>query len=148
MTVQTTTATTASRGRRVAATTLEYLGMVVAMLVGMVALDTARHLLLPGLQLRVDVEVLAMLAEMSAGMAAWMAFRRHDGRAITLMCAAMGVPFLVLLPLHWAGASTGDVLMTSGHLLMLPAMALAMPFAHRSGHSGHRSVGNDGSVER
>jgi hypothetical protein len=112
--------------------------MVVAMLLGMVVLDTARQLLLPGVHLRVDVETIVMVVEMSVGMTVWMAFRRHGARSIAIMSASMGVPFLVLLPLHWAGLLSGDLLMTSGHLLMLPAMALAMPLAHRSaGHAQH-----------
>jgi hypothetical protein len=124
------------RARRAMVVTLEYLGMVAAMLVGMWALDGVRHLLLPGLSLRIDAETLLMATEMSVGMAVWMALRRHSGRSIAIMCAAMYVPFLLLLPLQWAGAISGGALMTGGHLLMLPAMAIAMPFAHH----GHRQA--------
>ena len=108
--------------------------MVAAMLVGMLVLDAARHLLLPGLLLRMDVETLVVATEMSVGMGVWMGIRRHTGRSIAVMCAAMYVPFLLLLPLHWAGALSGGALMAAGHVLMLPAMAAAMPFAHR-GHA-------------
>ena len=119
---------------------LEYLGMVVAMFVGMAALGGVRQLLLPTMHLGVDLETVVMLAEMSVGMAVWMAFRRHGLRPIAIMTGAMGLPLLALLPLHWAGVLPGDTLMTAGHLLMLPAMALAMPFAHRSGHAERRAV--------
>jgi flagellar biosynthetic protein FliP len=115
---------------------LEYLGMVAAMLVGMWALDGARHLLLPGLTLGIDLETLLMATEMALGMAAWMGLRRHNGRSIAVMCAVMYVPFLVLLPLRWVGVLSGGALMTGGHLLMLLAMAVAMPFVHR-GSSQH-----------
>jgi hypothetical protein len=133
MTIERTAAPAISGGRRAATAVLEYLAMVAAMLLGMVALDAARLLVLPGVHLVVELETLMMLVGMSAGMTAWMAFRRHGLRSIAVMCASMGVPFLVLLPLHWAGAISAGTLMTAGHLLMLPAMALAMPFAHRHG---------------
>jgi flagellar biosynthetic protein FliP len=140
MTIERTAAPVTSGARRAATAVLEYLAMVAAMVIGMVALDAARTLVLPGVHLVVELETLVMLAGMSMGMTAWMAFRRHGVRSIALMCAAMVVPFLVLLPLHWAGAVSADGLMTGGHLLMLPAMALAMPFAHRHGH-GHGHAG-------
>jgi flagellar biosynthetic protein FliP len=44
------------------------------------------------------------------------------------MSAAMYLPFVVLLVPFWAGLITGGTLLTAGHLLMLPAMALAMLF--------------------
>ena len=117
---------------------LEYLGMVAAMLVGMWALDFARHLVLPGLALGSDLETLLMATEMALGMAAWMGLRRHSGRSIVVMCAVMYLPFVVLLPLQWAGALSGGALMTGGHLLMLVAMAVAMPLVHRgSAHHDH-----------
>lgn len=137
MTVPRTAAPARPGAVRIRSAVLQYLGMVVAMLVGMVVLDAARHLLAPDLAFRTDVETLVMATEMSVGMAVWMLIRRHGPRSIAVMCAAMYVPFLVLLPLHWAGALSGDALMSLGHVLMLPAMALAMPFAHRGHAAGH-----------
>ncbi|PWW23187.1 flagellar biosynthetic protein FliP [Geodermatophilus normandii] len=103
-----------------------YLEMVVAMLVGMVVLGPVEDLLWPGLTARTDVHVLVMATNMAIGMAAWMRFRGHSWPAVAEMSAAMYVPFAVLLVPHWAGAVSGDLLMTAGHVLMLPAMALAV----------------------
>jgi hypothetical protein len=127
------------RRRRIRAAVLGYLGMVVAMFVGMAVLGAGRHLLLPGPLLGGDVEALLMAGEMTVGMAVWMGIRRHPWRGIALMSGAMVLPFLLLLPFFWVGALSADALMTVGHLLMFGSMALAMPLAHRSGH--HHSMG-------
>jgi hypothetical protein len=42
------------------------------------------------------------------------------------MSASMYLPFVVLLVPFWAGAASGGAVMTWGHVLMFPAMALAM----------------------
>ncbi len=103
-----------------------YLEMVVAMIVGMVALGPVWSLAWPGWIDRLEVHVLVMATNMAIGMAAWMAFRRHSAVAIAEMSAAMYVPFLFLLVPYWLGAVSGGLLFTAGHVLMLPAMALAM----------------------
>ena len=69
-----------------------------------------------------------MATDMAIGMGGWMRFRGHSWRAIAEMSAAMYLPFLVLLVPFSAGAVTGSTVMTAGHLLMLPAMALAMAY--------------------
>ena len=103
-----------------------YLEMVVAMLVGMYTLGGVENLVLPSVTLRADVGVLVMATNMAIGMGAWMRFRGHSWPAVTQMSAAMYVPFAVLLVPYWLGAVSGGLLMTAGHVLMLPAMALAM----------------------
>lgn len=65
------------------------------------------------------------------GMAGWMVARRHAWRGTVAMSAVMYVPFLLLAPLFWLGTISGDALLTGGHLLMIPAMAFAMPLTHR-----------------
>ncbi|MGY1630534.1 hypothetical protein ACI784_02325 [Geodermatophilus sp. SYSU D01186] len=125
-TTQTPPRTTHSRGRRTWHVIRHYLEMVVAMIVGMVALGPVVGMLWPGWDDRVDVHAMVMATTMAIGMGAWMRFRGHSWRAITEMSAAMYVPFAVLLFPYWAGAVSGDLLFTAGHLLMLPAMALAM----------------------
>ena len=67
-----------------------------------------------------------MATNMSVGMAVWMRIRGHGLPAIAEMSAAMYLSFLVLLPLHWAGVLTGMAFMTAGHVLMVPAMLVAM----------------------
>jgi flagellar biosynthetic protein FliP len=116
----------ASRGRRTWHFVRHYLEMVVAMVVGMVALGPVEDLLWPGLDDRLDVHVLVMATNMAIGMGAWMRFCGHSWRPIAEMSAAMYVPFAVLLVPYWAGAVPGGLLMTAGHVAMLPLMALAM----------------------
>jgi len=103
-----------------------YLEMVVAMVVGMMVLGPVWDLVWPGLSTHTAVEVLVMATDMALGMGAWMRFRRHSWGAIGAMSAAMYLPFAVLLVPFWAGAISDGTLMTAGHVLMLPAMAVAM----------------------
>ncbi len=126
MTTQTPPQHTHDRGRHTWHLVRHYLEMVVAMVVGMVALGPLEALLWPGLDDRVDVHAMVMATNMAVAMAAWMRFRGHSWPAITEMSAAMYVPFAVLLVPYWAGAVSGSFLYTAGHVLMLPAMALAM----------------------
>src|SRR4051812_13498241 len=115
-----------SRGHRVWHFARHYLEMVVAMLVGMVALGPLELLVWPALTARPDIGVMVMATNMSIGMGAWMRFRGHTWRGIAEMSASMYVPFAVLLVPFWAGVIDEHALMTWGHLLMLPAMALVM----------------------
>ena len=120
------------RGRAAWQLVRHYLEMVVAMLVGMVALGRLEDLVWPQLHDRTDVMVLVMATNMAIGMSAWMWFRRHSAIAIAEMAGAMYLPFLVLLVPYWAGAISGSAVMTWGHLLMLVAMALPMVWWRRS----------------
>ena len=119
-------ATTHSRGHRVRHFVRHYLEMVVAMLAGMLVLGPVEGLVWPALTARPDVGVMVMATNMSIGMAAWMRFRGHTWRGIAEMSASMYLPFAVLLVPFWAGAIGEHTMMTWGHLLMLPAMALVM----------------------
>lgn len=108
-----------------------YLEMVAAMVVGMMVLEPLRMVVVGALGWsaafdRVELLALAMATEMSAGMIAWMRFRGQGWASTLHMCAAMFVPFLVLLVPHWAGVLSADVVMVGGHVLMLPAMALVL----------------------
>jgi hypothetical protein len=120
----TTTASTTRRGHLKFAA--HYLEMVVAMLVGMVALAPLWNLLLPGLSAHPVADAMVMATDMSLGMALWMRIRRHSWPRIAEMCAAMVLPFLVLLVPYWIGALSGHGLMMGGHILMFPAMLAAM----------------------
>jgi putative intracellular protease/amidase len=103
-----------------------FLQMVVAMVIGMLVLGPLWGVALPGLSGRADLQALVMATNMSIGMAVWMRVRRHGWPSTAEMIAAMYVPFVVLLVPYWAGVISGSVLMTVGHLLMLPAMVAAM----------------------
>jgi hypothetical protein len=112
-----------------------FLEMVVAMLVGMVALGP----LWPHLPGGATVHTLVMATNMTIGMAAWMAFRRHRLMPIVEMGLAMYLPFVVLFPAYWVGWLSAAAVMIVGHVLMLPAMVLAMlrrP-AEYTGHHHH-----------
>ena len=105
-----------------------FVEMVVAMVVGMVVLGPVWLLVWPGLSGHVVADALVMATDMAIGMGGWMRFRGHSWGAIGVMSAAMYLPFLVLLIPFAAGAVTGATVTTAGHLLMLPAMALAMTY--------------------
>ncbi|EMY32321.1 hypothetical protein D477_020778 [Arthrobacter crystallopoietes BAB-32] len=111
--------------------TRHYLEMVAAMIVGMVALAPVWNWLFDALGVaalfdRPDLGSLVMATNMTIAMSAWMKFRGHGWAPITEMAAAMYLPFIALFFPLWAGLIDGHTLMTLGHVLMLPAMALAM----------------------
>ncbi|MCK6211409.1 hypothetical protein KZX45_12730 [Georgenia sp. EYE_87] len=103
---------------------LHLLQMVIAMVAGMVVLMPVAMLLDDGAG--VEVRALLMATTMTVGMTAWMAFRRHSWAAIAEMGLAMYLSFAVLFPVHWLGVLPEAALITLGHVLMLPAMAVAM----------------------
>jgi len=115
-----------SRARTAWHVVRHYLEMVVAMLVGMIVLGQAESLVWPALTVGAEVGVMIMATNMAIGMGVWMRVRGHSWRGIAEMSASMYLPFMVLLVPYWAGAIDGGALMTWGHVLMLPAMALAM----------------------
>src|SRR4051794_27649490 len=100
--------------------------MVVAMFAGMFALGGLQDMIWPALPPRPDGSAMVTATNMSVGMAAWMRFRGRSWRGIAEMSASMYLPFAVLLLPYWAGLAGGGVLMTWGHLLMLPAMGPGM----------------------
>ena len=114
---------------------IHYLQMVVAMLAGMalyMPLST-----LAGDTARVEVDALLMATAMTAGMTAWMAWRRHTWPAIAEMGLAMYLAFAVLFPPYWLGVLPSATLFVLGHVLMLPAMALAMLHRREEHLTGH-----------
>jgi transcriptional regulator GlxA family with amidase domain len=124
-----------------------YLEMVVAMLVGMLVIGMALSVILSAIGLGYShaahpaIGALEMTFTMSAGMALWMRYRGH-GRASTLeMTAAMFVPLVVLFPLLWAGLISGGMVMMSLHVLMLPAMLVAMLRRRGEYATAHRMRG-------
>ena len=103
---------------------VHYLQMLVAMFVGMGVF--APLLMLVGDGAGTVVHALLMATSMTAGMAAWMAWRRHPWPGIAEMGLAMYLAFAVLFPPFWLGALSAQGLFVLGHVLMLPAMAVAM----------------------
>ena len=67
-----------------------------------------------------------MATNMTIGMVVWMRHRRHGRAAIGEMAAAMYVPLVVLIIPFWVGLLGGSALLGLMHVLMLPAMVIAM----------------------
>lgn len=107
---------------------VHYVEMVIAMFVGMFALDLLWSAL--GIQLSYarepELAYLLMAFDMSVGMAAWMRFRGHAWVPTLEMCAAMFVPIVPLFPLLWLGAIDGMTMMVVAHVAMFPLMLAAM----------------------
>ncbi|MFF3228793.1 hypothetical protein ACFYV7_38775 [Nocardia suismassiliense] len=115
-----------------------YLEMVLAMFIGMGLLALLWMLIWPGLHDQPVASTLVMAADMTIGMAGWMAIRGHSRRMIVEMSVAMVAPFVVLLVPLVTGAITADTLMTVGHVLMFGTMLAAMllrrsDYTHRHG---------------
>lgn len=100
-----------------------YMQMLAAMVIGMLVLGPLSMLV--G-DVRVEVDALLMATCMTVGMAVWMAWKRHSVAAVVEMGAAMYLSFAVLFPAYWLGLLSGSGVVLVGHVLMLPAMALAM----------------------
>jgi len=114
-----------------------FVEMVIAMVVGMVALGPLWSFAAPGLVGRADTGAMIMATNMTVGMALWMWIRRHSWPRIAEMSAAMVLPFAVLLVPYWLGAISGMTLMMAGHVLMIPLMLAAMLW-RRAEYSHHR----------
>jgi hypothetical protein len=147
------TSLTVTRGSRINRTFLRHLGeMLVAMVLGMVLFGPLwPYLFSDGLLARADVAAGTMATGMAVAMAFWMAHRGHGGAAVAEMSAAMYLPFLVLLVPWWAGLVPADLVLAGGHVLMLPAMVVAMLHrpAEYAGHRRHRTpTGVAGAVVR
>jgi len=122
--------------------------MTIAMFAGMFVLGMPLKALFGALGWTVvnDATVpstLVMATTMSAGMAAWMRFRGCGWPAILEMSLAMYIPFVVMYPFYWAGAVDSMAVMMVGHILMVPAMVVAMLFRlgeYTSGHHHHAKL--------
>lgn len=111
-----------------------YLEMVAAMIVGMAVLGALiRLVLLPVLGLsyseladQTELRTLVMATNMVIGMSLWMRHRGHSWTSVGEMAGAMYLPFIVLFVPFWAGLLSGVGVISLGHVLMLPSMAVAM----------------------
>src|SRR3954467_15835723 len=83
--------------------TVHFAEMIVAMAVGMVALGPVWSWAAPGLTDRADLAAIIMATNMTAGMTAWMAIRRHCWARIGEMAAAMYLPFVAFLGPYYLG---------------------------------------------
>jgi hypothetical protein len=109
-----------------------FLEMVAAMIVGMAVLGACVRVICAALgqsdfYINHDgLRAAVMAANMTIGMAVWMRHRGHGWEAIAEMGGAMVVPLVVLIGPFWAGVLSGEALIGWMHVLMLPAMVIAM----------------------
>jgi hypothetical protein len=90
---------------------------------------------------RPDVAALVMATDMTLGMSIWMRYRGHGWVPVAEMGVAMYASFVVLFVPFWTGLISGGTLMIAGHVLMLPAMLVAMlrrraEYSHRHDRPG------------
>jgi hypothetical protein len=117
--------------------------MVGAMLVGMAVLGMVVRVICTALGHsdflldHVGLRAPLMAANMTIGMAVWMRHRGHDWDAITEMGGAMFVPLVVLIGPFWVGVLSADALLVWMHVLMLPAMVIAMRHRRDEYAQGH-----------
>ena len=103
-----------------------YVEMVAAMFAGMGLLALPWLVIWPGRHDHAVLDTLVMAANMTIGMAAWMALRGHPRRMVVEMSAAMVAPFLLLLLPLAMGAIAAGTLTMAGHTLMFVTMLAAM----------------------
>ncbi|MGH8880996.1 MAG: hypothetical protein ACRD0P_27185 [Stackebrandtia sp.] len=115
----TTTHTARTNTRKLVRFAAHYVEMVVAMVVGMVALAP----LWPAEWVaRPDVNAMSMAIDMTIAMALWMRIRRHSWPRTAEMSATMFLPFAVLLVPYWLGAISAMTVMVAAHVIMFPLM--------------------------
>ena len=122
-----------------------FLEMCAAMFVGMVVFGAAVRMFCSligheGLLEHPGASAPIMATNMAAGMVAWMKYRGHGWAPIAEMSAAMYAPLVVLLAPFWLGVLSGDALLGLTHLLMLPAMWVAMAHRRHEYEHDHRSL--------
>lgn len=130
------------------------LEMTIAMFVGMFALGIPAELLFESLGWTAVTEdlvprTLLMAAYMSIGMAAWMRIRGCGWPAVLEMSLAMFVPFLIMYPPYFAGLASDTAVMVVGHVLMTPAMVVAMLFRlgeYTRAHRHHKPAAAPGEL--
>jgi hypothetical protein len=122
-----------------------FLGIVVAMGVGMWLLDPLWLAVLPGVGSHVDLYTAVMVTNMAIAMVLWMRLRRNGWAAVAEATAAVYVSFLVVLVPFWASLISASAMLLAGHVLMLVAVLAAMlhrrtEYIHRHHHSAARRV--------
>jgi hypothetical protein len=124
-----------------------YIEMVVAMVAGMMIMGAAESALLnpvgwADVRAQPELDALIMATNMTIPMVGWMCYRGHSWMANAQMAAAMYLPFVAFFPLLWLGLLSDMGLMVAGHVLMVPAMTVAMLWRveEYTGHHAHQRV--------
>ena len=126
-----------------------YIEMVVAMFAGMIILGIPGEACLRAIgtstaDLRVDapaVVLLGMATMMTVPMVAWMRRMGHGWRPCNEMAASMFLPTFAVIAVMEAGAAGFGMAMTLEHVLMLPAMLVAMLLRREEYSCDHRHHG-------
>jgi hypothetical protein len=105
--------------------------MIAAMLVGMAVLGTIVSLMFgllghSNVLNHAGLRAFLMTGYMIVGMALWMRHRRHVWRDVAEMSVAMVVPYALLVGPYYARIVSAEQLLIGMHVLMLPAMVVAM----------------------
>jgi flagellar biosynthetic protein FliP len=105
--------------------------MVIAMFVGMFALGMPLEALFDALgwtalNEQIVPRTLVMATTMTIGMVVWMRIRHCGWPAIRDMSIAMYLSFAVMYPFLWLGLVGDMAVMMVGHIIMVPAMIVAM----------------------
>ncbi|GAA4089658.1 DJ-1/PfpI family protein [Nonomuraea soli] len=120
----------AGKGRVIARLVWRSLEMMIAGVVGMMALPVLWNAVLPEIS-RFDVAALLMSANMAIGVAVWMLARRYRWPRIAEMGVAVVAPFLVLLVPFWYGVLSAAMVMTLGHAAMFILIGLLVMVRRR-----------------
>jgi hypothetical protein len=122
-----------------------FIEMVLAMLAGMAVFGAAAMAICAAVghagffSHHAGLRATLMAFNMTLGMALWMRHRGHSWNAIRDMGAAMFVPLGLLVGPFLAGTLSGGALLGLMHVLMLPAMAVAM-MLRREEYTVHHPV--------
>jgi hypothetical protein len=123
-----------------------YLEMVIAMVAGMIVLGIPGEAALRAVgsgsaELRDETPAIALLAMatiMTIPMVAWMRRMGHGWRPCNEMAASMYLPTFLVIAMMAAGAADFALAMSLEHLLMLPAMLVAMLLRREEYSCDHR----------
>jgi hypothetical protein len=123
-----------------------YLEMVIAMFAGMIVLGIPGEAVLRAAgygssELQADAPAVALLAMaliMTVPMVAWMRRMGHGWRPCNEMAASMFLPSLFVIGLMAAGAAGFGTAMGLEHVIMLPAMLVAMLLRREEYSCDHR----------
>jgi hypothetical protein len=111
-----------------------YAEMILAMSAGMLVLGLPIALVLdPQSE---TIRLLDMGVVMTVPMVVWMRYRGHGRRPCVEMAASMFVPTFAAIGLLWSGALEFGAAMTLEHVVMFPAMLIAM-LLRRDEYTGH-----------
>ena len=123
-----------------------FVEMIIAMMVGMAVLGLPFRAVLGSFGYTraeafarfPEIVCVVMTFNMAAGMIVWMRFRGHGWRATAEMTLAMSAATAVALVMFWSHVVSEEPLIGLMHVLMLPAMLVAMLLRREEYTYAHR----------